>query len=140
MRSFLFELVGRLCVMYAYGSDWLFSRLANMLLASSVWIKIKVATIAMALLVMIDSDRVKAEQAENEELKSRNELHLMQTAIRLKEHALENGDWSDAHTEALNDIGTVLMNECDWTEERAHGYLTSLLESVPGINWYLDDE
>ena len=94
----------------------------------------------MTLLVMIDSERVDEEQRQNEENRSRNELNLMQTAIRLKEHAMEHGEWSDVHTEALNDIGTVLMNECNWEEARAHEYLTSILEGVPGLDWYIDEE
>lgn len=140
MRSFLYNLVTRLCVLYAMVSDWLFPRLANLLLASSVWVKIKVATIAMSLVVRIDPERVEQERQEIKETKSRNELSLMQAAIKIKEHALENGGWSDSHTEALNDVGTVLMNECDWGEERTHEYLAEILNGLPGLEWYFDEE
>lgn len=140
MRSFLYNLVTRLCVLYAMVSDWLFPRLANLLLASSVWVKIKVATIAMSLVVRIDPERVEQERQEIKETKSRNELSLMQAAIKIKEHALENGGWSDSHTEALSDVGTVLMNECDWEEERTHEYLAEILNGLPGLEWYFDEE
>lgn len=140
MRSFLYNLVTRLCVLYAMVSDWLFPRLANLLLASSVWVKIKVATIAMSLVVRIDPERVEQERQEIKETKSRNELSMMQAAIKIKEHALENGGWSDSHTEALNDVGTVLMNECDWGEERTHEYLAEILNGLPGLEWYFDEE
>ena len=140
VRNLLFDLVGRSCMIYAGASDWIFSRLANALLVSSVWVKIRVASIAMALLVLIDAERVKEEQEEIKDERDRSELGLMQAAVKLKDHALEIGTWTDNHTMALNDVGYALVEECGWTEERSHEYLSSIIETIPGLDWHLEQE
>lgn len=139
VKSFLFELIGRACVSYAGFSDWLFGRMAAALLDSSVWVKMRVASVAMALLVLVDRERVEAEKQEIVDWKERNELNLMQAAVKLKEHALEFGSWTEDHTQAINDVGFALVDECDWEEDRAQEYLGSIIESMPGLDWRTEE-
>lgn len=74
------------------------------------------------------------------ELEAQNmELRLLASAVQVRDHAKENNDWTDRHTEALNAVGEALIAEAGWEEESVHQYLRSLVESIDGLEYGLED-
>lgn len=67
-----------------------------------------------------------------------SELELLATASKLKEHAVEIGEWTDSHTEALEAIGNALLIECDWEEQSVHEWMSRLVESI-GLTYEAGD-
>jgi hypothetical protein len=63
------------------------------------------------------------------------ELELLSSVSKLKEHAIETGNWTNDHTDALTAVGNALLNDCDWDEEHVHQYLKEVVESVPGLKY-----
>ena len=63
------------------------------------------------------------------------ELKLLSSASELKEHAVDTGEWTESHTEALNAIGNALLNDCNWEEQHVHDYLRRVVESEPGLQY-----
>ena len=98
-----------------------------------------VAKLGIYLMKKVDEERFEEQLAEEEaqlELEQQaTELELLSNATKLKEHALESGDWTDQHTEALNAIGNALLNDCDWDEDSVHQYLKDVVESGTGLSY-----
>jgi hypothetical protein len=67
-----------------------------------------------------------------------SELELLATASQLKEHAVELGEWTDSHTEALEAIGNALLIECSWEEQSIHEWMSRLVESI-GLTYEAGD-
>lgn len=92
---------------------------------------------------LADNERFeKSERSAQEYLvaaRSARELNLMSVAVNLRDDALEKGGWSDDHTEVLNQIGEALVTELDWKESSVHKYLKSVVESIEGLEYDLDE-
>lgn len=147
MKSFLFEATVRI----TYFLVWLVERVGAVAVFIPLWItqKLKwlVATIGHALMMALDSERVEgieqdgmAADDETETKAIHDELSLLTTATKVRDHAEELGDWTESHTEALNAIGDALLNHCYWEEENVHQYLRGVVESIEGLEYHLPDD
>jgi len=135
MRSFIYDSIGRICVLFAGVSDWTSNLIVWAVVKTSSFAKVSFAHFCMWLLMRVDSKRVKEEKQANENEKTQLELVLMQSAIRVKENALDGEDWTEEHSEALNMIGLRLIHECDWEPAAVHRYFKPLVESVEGLDY-----
>lgn len=102
-------------------------------------LRVGIAKLAVVLMKRIDKEAYQQTIDEAEaaqELKQQStELELLSNATKLKEHALETGEWTDDHSEALNAIGNALLNDCDWDEDDIHQYLRDVVESGTGLSY-----
>lgn len=138
MRALLFKIVTQVSAALI----WVIN------LASTVSLKV-VGNIGYFLMKLIDAKKVKVYEEMMEpsngsqsidELQSQAiELRLLASAGQVRDHALESGDWTDRHTEALNALGDALMVEAGWQEESVHQYLKSLVESIDGLEYGTED-
>jgi len=105
----------------------------------NTWAKVGVAKFGVVLMNLAmpgEVDRMVEEEEAKQEFDQQNtELNLLSTATKLKEHALETGDWTDHHSEALNAIGNALLNECNWEEAHVHQYLKDVVENGTGLTY-----
>ena len=144
MKSFLFETTVRI----TYFLVWAIERVGAVAVFIPLWtthkLKWLVATIGHAIMMNLDGERVDAGEQEAEmesEAKAVNdELSLLNTAAKLRDHALEHGEWTDYHTEAIQQIGDALLNHCEWDEEHVHTYLREIVESIEGLEYHIPDD
>ena len=122
-----------------YALIWVNDRVAALLIwalawtsAGSKWLIANIGTFLMEKLTPAQFAEVQGQlQLSNQQ----TELQLLATAAELKDHAVENEEWTDNHTEALNAIANALLTECDWEEESVHGWMRRMVESVPGLSY-----
>ena len=144
MKSFLFETTVRI----TYFLVWAVERIGAVAVFIPLWTTHKskwlVASIGHAIMMVLDGERVDAVEQEAEmesEAKAVNdELSLLTTAGKVRDHAQETGDWTDYHTEAINQIGDALLNHCEWEEEAVHQYLRGVVESIEGLEYQIPDD
>ena len=135
MRSLLFNVVTQ-----AFASlIWLINS------SNTVLLKM-VGNTGYFLMKAIDADRLnvyeklmEAQEGSSELESQAMELRLLSSANQVRDHARENDDWTDRHTEALNAIGDALIVEAGWEEESVHQYLKSLVESIDGLEYGTED-
>ena len=135
MRNFLYETIGRSCVLFATTTEFVGNALVWIVVKSAEFLRVSYAHFCMWLLKIVDGKRVKAEQEANEQSRVSAELALMQAAVHVKESSIEIGDWTEEHSEALNMIGVGLINECNWEAAQVHHYFKPLVESIEGLNY-----
>ena len=125
-----------------YGILWCVDRLAYAL----CWVigfvarmtKWAVANVGQFLMKILTPNQFQ-EAVEQLELEAQqSELELLTSASELKEHALELGQWTSSHTEALETIGNALMNECNWEEQNVHDWMRRMVESI-GLTYETGD-
>jgi len=145
MRNFLFETVARI----TYSIIWLIDRIFGIPSALLIWIAqfIRMPVAKLGFYIMRRIDPVQAKQAETEaengpeELASQGmELKLLHSAYKVRDHAIETGDWTDHHTEAIEAIGNALLIEIGWDEKFVHSHLRSIVESIDGLEYENDFE
>ena len=144
MKSFLFETTVRI----TYFLIWAIERVGAVAVFIPLWtthkLKWLIATIGHAIMMNLDGERVDTVEQEAEmesEAKAVNdELSLLNTAAKLRDHALEHGEWTDYHTEAIQQIGDALLNHCEWDEEHVHTYLREIVESIEGLEYHIPDD
>lgn len=90
------------------------------------------------LLRIIDNSRFEMLQAYYSQKDMHLELETISNVIKVKEDALDRRKWTVQHTEALEVLGSRLINECDWSERRMHVYMKSVVESIPGLHYMVD--
>jgi hypothetical protein len=90
------------------------------------------------LLRIIDNSRFEMLQAYYSQKDMHLELETISNVIKVKEDALDRKKWTVQHTEALELLGSRLINECDWSERRMHVYMKSVVESIPGLHYMVD--
>lgn len=133
MKPILFRVLS----VTTYSLIWLNDRIAAVLIWALAWTsagsKWLIANIGRQLMKLLTPDQLAEVEGQLELETQQTELELLATASQLKEHAVENEDWTDQHTEALNAIANALLNECDWEEEAVHGWMRRMVESVPGL-------
>lgn len=89
-------------------------------------------------LALYDSVSQQDDQPSELEMQSM-ELRLLASAVQVRDHAKKTNDWTDRHTEALNAVGEALIIEAGWEEDAVHQYLRSLVESIDGLEYGLED-
>lgn len=136
MRGFLFKLVTQIFAVQIAAANFLHQVTLSVL-----------GNVGYFLMKLIDGKRLEVYNillqeatTEDNELERQNmELRLLSSASQVRDHAKENDDWTDRHTEALNAIGDALVGEMGWEEENVHQYLKSVVESIDGLEYDTDD-
>ena len=135
MRNFLYNALGRSCVIIAGIIDATTNFLVIALIKIAQLQKVAIAHATMWLLGLVDGKRVEAEKEETAQLRNTLELGLMQTAIKIKENAIEMEEWTEDHSDALNMVGVRLIEECNWEADAVHRYFKPLVESLDGLEY-----
>ena len=135
MKPLLFRIVSSI----TYGILWLLDRgilvsgwILGLTFGTTKW---AVANVGQFLMKVLTPEQFE-EAVEQLNLETQQtELELLSTATQLKEHALELGEWTNSHTEALEHIGNALLVECNWEEQSVHGWMRRMVESIPGLSY-----
>jgi len=139
MRQLAFNAIAFVSASTIWALDKSLALTVGVLVFLNAWSKVgaaKLGVVLMNLAMPGEVDRMVEEEEAQQEFEQQNtELNLLSTATKLKEHALETGDWTDHHSEALNAIGNALLNECNWEEEHVHQYLKDVVENGTGLSY-----
>lgn len=137
MRAFLFDLVAQLVGRLIAGIIKLaatFYAIQNQFWKFAIWI---VSGIARAVLYTIDKEKYKYTMQVVDQAGMVHELTLLTQANQVKKDALESG-WTDTHSVVIGDIRERLHVECGWTLKRVDTYMKEVVESVPGLQYFVD--
>lgn len=135
MKPFLFSAISRTTYAIIWVLDQsvgLFARIIAYLAGTLRWL---VAKSGQFLMEKLTPDQFNEVQRQIEFEIQQTELKLLSSASDLKEHAVDIGEWTESHTEAINAIGNALLNDCNWEERHVHDYLRRVVESVPGLHY-----
>jgi hypothetical protein len=139
MKNFLFTATSFLLGVTIMGLEKAGPILANLILFVCQALKVALANLAMFLLRRLDPAKMEEIEAGIELTKQQTELQLLDSASKLRDHALEEGEWTESHSEAIYAIANALGSECGWDEEHVDTYIREIVESIPGLT-YGDDE
>ncbi len=144
MRNLFFGIVARITYSLIRIVDVLFGLPATFLQFLTDSTRTTIAVAGVSLMTAIDPAQSKAMESEAStqpgELESQGmELKLLQAAYRVRDNAVEIGDWTDDHTEAIEAIGTALLLEMGWEEEFVHSHLKSVVETIDGLEYDIID-
>lgn len=135
MKNMLFELISNIgkyiIVVIDNFRDGLLIAIA-WLLNTTIWI---IANIFRVVLSIIDSERINHAEQASEQYGLTREIELLGAISAVKEDALDQKTWLSEHTNALNILGSQLINECEWEERRVHRYIKKIVESIPGLQY-----
>ena len=135
MKPFLFSAISRTTYAIIWVLDQsvnLFARIVAYVAGALRWL---VAKTGQFLMEKLTPEQFNEVQRQIEFETQQAELKLLSSASDLKEHAVDIGEWTESHTEALNAIGNALLNDCNWEEQHVHDYLRRVVESVPGLQY-----
>lgn len=139
MKKLLFDGVAVTIFWLIQALDFTLRAIVRLESALVALLRIGAAKLGVALMIAIDKqayeDTIEEALAAEEMEQQTTELELLSNATKLKEHALETGEWTDDHSEALNAIGNALLNDCDWDEDDIHRYLKEVVESGTGLSY-----
>lgn len=138
MRSLLFETVGRLSYILVSINKGISVGLIEIIrFFSNIGFSLTRFFI-QALLKIIDNNRLEMLEAYYSQKDMHTELETISNVIKVKEDALDKKRWTVYHTQAIEKLGTRLINECDWSERRMHIYMKGVVESIPGLHYGVD--
>lgn len=146
MRNLFFNIVARITYSLIRVVDVFLGWPAAFLQLLTDSTRTTIAVAGVSLMTTIDPAQAKAVESEAStepgELESQGmELKLLQAAYRVRDNAVETGDWTEDHTEAIEAIGTALLLEMGWEEEFVHNHLKSVVETIDGLQYdVLDSE
>lgn len=140
MKTKLFNLASVTCYALIWASDHLFALLVWALAWTGQIMRFLIAQLGIFVMRNVSPDDYEALQGKLELENQQTELELLAQAAKLRDHALELGDWTTEHTEAIESIAAALLNECDWDEDHIHQYLKEIVESVPGLQYGEDED
>lgn len=135
MKPFLFSAISRTTYAIIWVLDQsvnLFARIVAYVAGALRWL---VARTGQFLMEKLTPEQFNEVQRQIEFEIQQTELKLLSSASDLKEHAVDIGEWTESHTEAINAIGNALLNDCNWEEQHVHDYLRRVVESVPGLQY-----
>jgi len=141
MKNFFYQSVAKTCANTIVAIDWVHAKLLFVHVFLYNFVRVFVATIGYKLMNVADHERTAAaeESIENSrDLKAQQlELRLLSAASQVRDHAEENGEWTEEHSEAIATIGDSLL-QLDWEEENIHNYLREVVESIDGLSYDLE--
>ena len=123
---------------------WLSDRFFGIPSAALVWLgqktRVVIARIGFSIMKLIDPSKAKTAELETEndpvELATQGmELKLLSAAYKVRDHAIETGDWTDHHSEAIEAVGNALLLDIGWEEEHIHAHLKAVVESIDGLEY-----
>lgn len=123
-------------VLKASDRFWAFMAVASTWIGGKMhWL---IGQTAIVALKIVDKEKLDEIKAQADLSKQQAELELMSSASKLRDHAVETGEWGAEHTFAINAIGEALINACDWEEDAVHNYLRGVVEAVPGLQYDIE--
>ena len=140
MKNFAFEALTRI----TYGLIWFSDRFFAAPVAVLLWLaqaaRYSVANVGYFFMRRIDEVRCKmieaSAESDPEELERQGmELKLMESSYKVRDHAVETGDWTDHHTEAIESIGNALLLEFGWDEDAVEHHMKTVVESIDGLSF-----
>ena len=140
MQEFIFDAVTNVTCFLI----WLSDRFFGIPSAAFVWlgqrVRVVIARIGFFFMKIIDPSKAKTAELEAEndpvELATQGlELKLLSAAYKVRDHAIETGDWTDHHSEAIEAVGNALLLDIGWEEEHIHAHLKSVVESIDGLEY-----
>ena len=140
MREFIFDAITNVTCFLVWCSD----RFFGIPSASLVWlgqrVRVVIATFGFSLMKIVDPSKAKLAELEAEndpvELATQGmELKLLSSAYKVRDHAIETGDWTDHHSEAIEAVGNALLLDIGWEEEHIHAHLKAVVESIDGLEY-----
>ena len=137
MKKLAFDIVSSASVRIIHASDWVFDKLAAVVVFLAEFHRRGFATVGMLLMNLIDKERVENAESQIEARAADLELKLLNAAIQVRDHA-EQSDWTDQHSEAIEAVGNALLNDCGWDDDSVHFWLKDLVETIPGLNFDSD--
>lgn len=140
MKNTLFHILSWSTYALIIASDKIAEALIWLTAWSSSILRWLIANVGQALMRKFTPEQFEEVHAQLALENQQTELELLTSVSKLKEHAIETGDWTDDHTDAIEAIGNALVNECDWDEEHVHQYLKEVVESIPGLSYGEDDD
>lgn len=103
---------------------------------SLIWLT---ANVTKILLVLINKPKYEHASCVIDQSTLTTELEILQAISRVKEDAMNRALWTNDHSIQLNNLGSRLYNECDWSEVNIHKYMRALVESIPGLSYAVPD-
>ncbi len=140
MKSLLFRALSLATVGAVWVSDHAFAAILWAITAVAQLVRVAVASAGNYLLQKLCPEQYAEVQGQIELEDQQTELDLLASVTKLKEHALETGEWTESHTEAIEAIGQALFHDCDWEEEHVHQYLKEVVESIPGLEYGVPED
>lgn len=140
MKALLFKAVSVSTVGVIWLSDRLFAFVIWLLSWTSQLLRVAIANIGGFILKRGFPQQYAEVEGQIELESQQTELDLLASVSKLKEHALEIGEWTQQHSEAINAVGNALFNECDWDEDSVHQYMREVVESIPGLKYGVPDD
>lgn len=101
-----------------------------------IWVT---ANTTKALLVLINRRKYEHASQVIDQSTLSKELEILQAVSKVKEDAMNRALWTSDHSIALNQLGSRLYNECDWSESNIHKYMRGVVESIPGLSYAVPD-
>jgi len=135
MKSDLFELIEAINDLICDTIDSFIEILFKAIELISYAIKFTVDIFFKGVLLIIDRERVSHIDATTDQETFSKELEVLSQVSKVKQDALDNDNWNDSHTSAINYLSNVLYSECGWNESSIHVYMREVVESVPGLEY-----
>jgi hypothetical protein len=142
MRSDLFELIEAIKDLICETIDSSVEILFQLIQLISDVIQSGIDILFKGLLFLVDKERVSHLYAATDQETFSKELEVLSAVSKIKEHAIDTDDWNESHTKAIQELSSILYNECGWNETSIHVYMKQIVESVPGLEYgvEIDDE
>ena len=142
MKNFLYNTVAQVSARQILALDWIHSKVLFVHVFLYGLIRVTMASVGYFFMNLLDKEKTAAAGQtieKSQELKLYNlELRLLAAALKVRDHAKENDDWTPEHSEALEVIGDTLLNDLGWEEESVHAYLREIVESIDGLSYDLE--
>jgi hypothetical protein len=110
----------------------LVSRVIGIFFGCLLWL---VANFFRLALIVISKKRYDHASSAIEQSELSSELKILEAVTKVKEDALTRKKWTEEHSLALNQLGSQLYHECDWSEASIHHYMRGIVESLPGLTY-----
>ena len=133
MRELLGSIIGIIGVKILECGDWLHEKHLETMQSLYSFVRAITCNVFYFTAKVIDKQNIEAAEQRYELKSQQTELDLLSSASKVRDHAIENDDWSDHHSHAINAIALALMNECNWEIQHVHNYLRSVVETVDGV-------
>ena len=135
MREFLGSIIGLLGVKVLECGDWLHEKHLEITQGLYSLIREVICNVFYFAAKAVDRKNIEAAEQRYQLKSQQTELNLLSSASKVRDHAIENDDWNDYHSHAINAIALALINECDWEIQHVHNYLRSVVETVDGVSY-----
>lgn len=135
MRNFVFNAISIICYSIVRILDFFVDTTCDALDLVSRTLKAGIFAFGRLLMRLVDSKKYKEIEEQIQLQKQTSELKLLDAISKIKNHAVEIGDWTEKHSEALENLANALLEECNWKEKDIHDYLRNIVESVPGLSY-----